>query len=124
MGVIYRNFKTGETREFAEPDFKTAHDRDWVLETDDRTVLHALPEDQPDHLSEGHTSHQADLDKTPAQKGAGNPSAPAKAAAPASEAPAKSATKAAWVDFAVASGAKRAEAEAMTKDDLQSAYGG
>jgi hypothetical protein len=35
---------------------------------DDRTVLYALPEDQPDSLSEGQKSNQADLDKTPAQK--------------------------------------------------------
>lgn len=35
---------------------------------DDRTVLYALPEDQPDSLSEGQTSNQADLDKTPAEK--------------------------------------------------------
>lgn len=39
---------------------------------DDRTVLYALPEDQPDSLSEGQTSNQADLDETPAQK-AGTP---------------------------------------------------
>lgn len=35
-------------------------------------MLYALPEDQPDSLSEGHTSNQADLDETPAQK-AGTP---------------------------------------------------
>ena len=34
----------------------------------DETVLYALPEDQPDSLSEGHKSKQADLDGTPAQK--------------------------------------------------------
>lgn len=39
---------------------------------DDRTMLYALPEDQPDSLSEGHKSNQADLDETPAQK-AGTP---------------------------------------------------
>lgn len=39
---------------------------------DDRAMLYALPEDQPDSLSEGHKSNQADLDKTPAQK-AGTP---------------------------------------------------
>ena len=38
----------------------------------DETVLHALPEDQPDSLSEGHKSKQADIDETPAQK-AGTP---------------------------------------------------
>jgi hypothetical protein len=37
---------------------------------DDRTVLYALPEDQPDSLSEGHKSNQADLDATPAEKAA------------------------------------------------------
>lgn len=35
---------------------------------DDRAMLYALPEDQPDSLSEGHKSNQADLDETPAQK--------------------------------------------------------
>lgn len=39
---------------------------------DDRAMLYALPEDQPDSLSEGHKSKQADLDETPAQK-AGTP---------------------------------------------------
>lgn len=34
----------------------------------DETVLYALPEDQPDYLSEGHKSKQADLDGTPAEK--------------------------------------------------------
>lgn len=117
MGVIYRNFKTGAHREFAEPDFETAHDRDWVLETDDRTVLYALPEDQPDSLSEGQKSNQADLDKTPAEK------AEASEEAPDAGAPAKSANKAAWVDHAVAQGADRETAESLTKDDLQAAYG-
>lgn len=34
----------------------------------DETVLHALPEDQPDSLSEGQKSKQADIDETPAKK--------------------------------------------------------
>lgn len=34
----------------------------------DETTLYALPEDQPDSLSEGHKSKQADLDETPAAK--------------------------------------------------------
>lgn len=37
--------------------------------------------------------------------------------------PAKSATKAEWVDYAVANGADRDEAEAQTKDELIAAYG-
>lgn len=36
------------------------------------TLLHALPEDQPDSLSEGQKSKQADIDATPAVK-AGTP---------------------------------------------------
>jgi hypothetical protein len=36
------------------------------------TLLHALPEDQPDSLSEGQKSKQADIDATPAEK-AGTP---------------------------------------------------
>lgn len=38
----------------------------------DETVLHALPEDQPDSLSEGQKSKQADIDASPAEK-AGTP---------------------------------------------------
>jgi hypothetical protein len=38
----------------------------------DETVLYALPEDQPDSLSEGQKSKQADIDATPAAK-AGTP---------------------------------------------------
>lgn len=37
--------------------------------------------------------------------------------------PAKAAEKAAWVDFAVAQGADRAEAEASSKQDLIATYG-
>lgn len=37
--------------------------------------------------------------------------------------PAKAATKAAWVDFAVAKGADRAEVEKASKDDLIATYG-
>lgn len=39
-------------------------------------------------------------------------------------APAKSASKADWVDYAVAQGADRDEADASTKDDLIATYGG
>lgn len=84
---------------------------------DDRTVLYALPEDQPDSLSEGHKSNQADLDLTPAQK---REQAEQEAGG---SAPAKSATKAEWVDHAVSKGADREEAESMTKDELTAAYG-
>lgn len=83
---------------------------------DDRTVLYALPEDQPDSLSEGHTSNQADLDLTPAEKAA-------QADEGESSTPNASASKAEWVDHAVANGADRDEAESMTKDDLRSTYG-
>ena len=86
---------------------------------DDRTVLYALPEDQPDSLSEGHTSNQADLDLTPAEKmqqAEGDEESE-------DSAPAKSANKAEWVDYAVSQGADREEAEGMTKDDLTSTYG-
>ena len=86
---------------------------------DDRTVLYALPEDQPDSLSEGHTSNQADLDLTPAEKAQANDQNEGEA----TKSPNASATKAEWVDHAVASGADRDEAESMTKDDLRSTYG-
>lgn len=39
------------------------------------------------------------------------------------KAPAKSANKGEWVDYAVAQGADREEAEDMTKDELVEAYG-
>lgn len=58
----------------------------------DETVLYALPEDQPDSLSKGQSSKQADLDATPAEKAGGRVKAdddsavaeekPAKKAAP------------------------------------------
>ena len=86
---------------------------------DDRTVLYALPEDQPDSLSEGHTSNQADLDLTPAEKA----EQADKGDDESDKAPAKSASKAEWVDRAVAQGADREEAESMSKDELQAAYG-
>jgi hypothetical protein len=38
--------------------------------------------------------------------------------------PAQSAVKADWIDYAVAHGADRQQAEAMTKDDLVQKYGG
>lgn len=44
---------------------------------DDRTVLYALPEDQPDSLSEGETSNQADLDVPPSEKEAARDTAQA-----------------------------------------------
>lgn len=46
-----------------------------------------------------------------------------KAEQPAAARPAKSAAKGAWVDWAVAQGADRAEAEKATKDDLIAAFG-
>lgn len=70
---------------------------------DDRTVLHALPEDQPDGLSEGHTSNQADLDATPAEKAGGD------------QRPAESAPKAEWVDYAENRGV---DTDGMTKADI------
>lgn len=41
----------------------------------------------------------------------------------AADRPPRAANKAAWVDYAVAQGADRGEAEAMSKDDLVAAYG-
>lgn len=74
---------------------------------DDRTVLYALPEDQPDSLSEGHTSNQADLDVTPAEKEA--------ASATQSDVPAKSSTKAEWEAYAATQGV---DTDGMTKDEI------
>jgi hypothetical protein len=70
---------------------------------DDRTVLYALPEDQPDSLSEGHTSNQADLDATPAEKAGGD------------DRPAQSDPKADWVAYAEARGV---DVDGLTKDDI------
>lgn len=75
---------------------------------DDRTVLHALPEDQPDSLSEGHTSNQADLDATPAEKAGG------------SDAPSESASKSDWVDYAASQGVDTGR---MTKAEIIDAVG-
>lgn len=76
---------------------------------DNRTVLHALPEDQPDRLSEGHTSTQADLDATPAEKAGG------------SDVPTQSDTKAVWVDYAEARGV---DTDGLTKDEIIAAVEG
>lgn len=46
------------------------------------------------------------------------------AEAAAAVSPGVTGTKAAWVDFAVARGADRDKAEAMTRDQLRAAYGG
>lgn len=78
---------------------------------DDRTVLYAAPEDQPDGLAEGTTSNQ-DLAK-PIPPGAGK----------GSSTPASSATKGEWVDHAVSQGADRDEAESMTKAELEEQFG-
>lgn len=112
MGVTYRN-NDGDEVEVAEPDPDKENDPGWQRVSDDRTVLYALPEDQPDSLSEGATSNQADLDLPPADKPAGDGGAPA-----------KNATKDEWVDHAVAQGADRDEAESMTKAELVDTYGG
>lgn len=76
---------------------------------DDRTVLHALPEDQPDRLSEGHTSNQADLDATPAEK-AGNGTQ-----SDSGDRPAQSATKGDWEAYAATQGV---DTDGMTKDEI------
>lgn len=70
---------------------------------DDRTVLRALPEDQPDSLSEGHTSTQADIDATPAEKAGGG------------EAPNRSDTKDVWINHAESQGI---DTDGMTKDEV------
>jgi hypothetical protein len=57
---------------------------------------------------EGHWSRAEEAEREPAEP----------------KRPAKTDNKAAWVDWAVANDADRAEAEAMTKDDLIKAYGG
>lgn len=78
---------------------------------DDRTVLYALPEDQPDSLSEGETSNQADLDVTPAEKEAAAPRGEDEQA----EQPAKSAPKADWEAYAASQGV---DTDGMTKDEI------
>lgn len=75
---------------------------------DDRTMLYALPEDQPDSLSEGHKSNQADLDVTPAEKEAA-------AAKKGDDAPAKSDAKSKWESYAASRGV---DTDSMTKDDI------
>lgn len=70
---------------------------------DDRTVLRALPEDQPDSLSEGHKSNQADLDGTPAAKSDDGGR------------PAESASKAEWSAYAESQGV---DTDGMTKAEI------
>lgn len=77
---------------------------------DDRTVLYALPEDQPDSLSEGETSNQADLDVTPAEKEAATGDQ-----TDGDEAPAKSANKSDWEAYAASQGV---DTDGMTKDEI------
>lgn len=95
---------------------------------DDRAMLYALPEDQPDSLSEGQTSNQADLDETPAQK-AGTPDNGSKGEDPivtndagsdSDDAPAQSATKAEWEDYAASKGV---DTDGMTKAEIIAAIG-
>lgn len=71
---------------------------------DDRTVLHALPEDQPDSLSEGAKSNQADLDGTPAEN-----------ANSTGGTPNQSGSKSDWQSYAQAQGV---DTDGMTKDDI------
>lgn len=73
---------------------------------DDRTVLHALPEDQPDSLAEGTTSNQADIDATPAEK------------AGAADVPNASDPKSDWVAYAESRGI---DTDGMTKDEIRDA---
>lgn len=77
---------------------------------DDRTVLYALPEDQPDDLSEGQTSNQADLDVTPAEKEAARGDQPA-----GDERPNKSDAKSDWEAYAASVGV---DTDGMTKDEI------
>lgn len=84
---------------------------------DDRTVLYALPEDQPDGLSEGETSNQADLDVTPAQKEAARDGG---SQDDDGGAPAKSATKGEWEAYAASQGV---DTDGMTKDEIIDAVG-
>lgn len=81
---------------------------------DDRTVLYALPENQPDSLSEGATSNQADLDATPADKAGGGP------AESSDEVPNKSANKSEWESYAQSQGI---DTDGMTKDEIIDAVG-
>ena len=67
---------------------------------DDRTVLHALPEDQPDSLSEGHTSNQADIDKNTTR----------------TSRPEDGALKSEWVDYAESQGV---DVDGLTKDQIK-----
>lgn len=78
---------------------------------DDRTVLYALPEDQPDSLSEGETSNQADLDVTPAEKEAATDGLQNDE----NDVPAKSSTKVEWEAYAATQGV---DTDGMTKDEI------
>lgn len=82
---------------------------------DDRTVLYALPEDQPDSLGVGTTSNQADLDATPAEKAAGGDVS-------SREQPNQSDTKDEWVSYAQEEHGYDPD-EGLTKQELIDEYG-
>lgn len=116
MVTYFRNKETGRSVPFPdESETPDGYEPVDMSEGDDRTVLHALPEDQPDSLAEGTTSNQADLDATPAEK-TSEPAEPA-------ERPNKSETKDVWVDYAVSQGWDREAAEDATKDELYNEFG-
>lgn len=73
------------------------------------------PEPEPSQEGQEHQEGQEGSDG--AEEGSPEPNVPP-------EPPAQSAPKADWVNHAVASGATEAEAEALTKADLVTRYGG
>lgn len=115
MVTYFRNKETGRSVPFPdESEVPDGYESVDMPEGDDRTVLNALPEDQPDSLAEGTTSNQADLDATPAEK-MGESSEP-------TERPNKSETKDVWVDYAVSQGWSKEDAENATKDELYNEF--
>ncbi|WP_329622925.1 hypothetical protein OG357_22950 [Streptomyces sp. NBC_01255] len=69
------------------------------------------------------SSEAVELEKLAADPESGWRAVAEKSPAPVGP-PAKTAVKAEWVAYAVAQGAEQAEAEAATKDDLITTYGG
>lgn len=83
-----------------------------------------LPADVPDEQIQHHLDNDmiVEVDEPPLALDE-QPQLPDGDGGPQVEAPAKNASKADWVDYAVAQGAPRAEAEKASRDDLAAQFG-
>lgn len=84
-------------------------------EGDDRTVLYALPEDQPDSLGEGNKSNPDWAEPVPPGAGESTPDPQVTNEAASEDAPAQSANKGEWEAYAASRGV---DTGGMTKQDI------